>query len=626
MGELPIAEDGSDEQAPISTRSPDKAKRGFRKWYAYIIAAVVLVVVIVLVAVLVPVLLHARDARTRDEQQKTPSDISKARVNLGYAQYQGSQLSNGVNQFLGMRFAAPPTGVLRWKAPEEPAVHSGDQPADKPLPNDFQGEDCLFANIWAPSNATTNSKLPVWLFMQGGGYTVNANANWNGSEVVQRSGGNVILVNFNYRVGLWGFLAGEQVRADGDLNAGLLDQRMMRVLFVVRWAKKHIEQVRHVNVLAPFIHKTPILTAWQFGGDPDHVIIHGGSAGAGSVALHLIANGGVDEQLFHGGIGESLFFPSQPYVSELEWQFSKVLNETGCQDATKPMQCLRGKNEKTLQAANAPSPFPGRTDIPLPLFYWTPCIDGQLLQDRPYKMFADGKFIHVPIMFGNDNDEGTVFAPNTASPEEIQTFLQNNYRFLEDEEAKNMTELYPLMEALPNHNAWFSSAQMAYGETTFICPAVHVLSAYHTQQEKADPERDGNGNGNGNNSASPGGVWGYRYNVADAVNAALGIGVPHLFESFAIFGPNNVPGAPESYYTYNAPMVPLVMDYWISFVRALDPNPFRSPGAPAWEQWGAGKRRLLLETGKTAMESTPKEQRARCDAWRELAPVMRQKR
>lgn len=68
------------------------------------------------------------------------------------------------------------------------------------------------------------------------------------------------------------------------------------------------------------------------------------------------------------------------------------------------MKCLRGKDARELQAANFPSPFPGRTDVPLPLFYWTPCIDGQLLQDRPYKMFEDGKFIDVPIIFGNDND------------------------------------------------------------------------------------------------------------------------------------------------------------------------------------------------------------------------------
>lgn len=70
------------------------------------------------------------------------------------------------------------------------------------------------------------------------GYTVNSNANWNGSEVVQTSGQNIILVNFNYRVSLWGFLASERVRADGDLNVGLLDQRKM-----MQWVQDHIAQV-----------------------------------------------------------------------------------------------------------------------------------------------------------------------------------------------------------------------------------------------------------------------------------------------------------------------------------------------------------------------------------------------
>lgn len=70
MGELAGAGDGNDEQSPILTRTLNKVKRGFRKWHAYAIAAVVLVVVIVLVAVLVPVLLHQRDEKTRDEQQK----------------------------------------------------------------------------------------------------------------------------------------------------------------------------------------------------------------------------------------------------------------------------------------------------------------------------------------------------------------------------------------------------------------------------------------------------------------------------------------------------------------------------------------------------------------------------
>lgn len=103
-----------------------------------------------------------------------------------------------------------------------------------------ENEDCLFVNVWTPSDTTEESKLPVWVFVQGGGYIHNANANFNGSSIVEESGGEVILVNFNYRVGLWGFLAGEEVRQDGDLNVGLLDQRHL-----FKWVKKHISKVHN---------------------------------------------------------------------------------------------------------------------------------------------------------------------------------------------------------------------------------------------------------------------------------------------------------------------------------------------------------------------------------------------
>ena len=77
------------------------------------------------------------------------------------------------------------------------------------------------------------------------------------------SGGSIVFVEFNYRVRLWGFLASEKVRRDGDLNASLLDQRQ-----ALLWVKQDIE---------------------QFGGDPDHVVIHGASAGAGSISPHMVA-------------------------------------------------------------------------------------------------------------------------------------------------------------------------------------------------------------------------------------------------------------------------------------------------------------------------------------------------
>ncbi len=105
-------------------------------------------------------------------------------------------------------------------------------------PSETYGEDCLFVNVFKPTNATAASKLPVWVFIQGGGYARNDNGNFNGSEVIQKSGGNVVFANFNYRVGVLGFLASETVREDGALNAGLLDQRLL-----LQWVQKHISQV-----------------------------------------------------------------------------------------------------------------------------------------------------------------------------------------------------------------------------------------------------------------------------------------------------------------------------------------------------------------------------------------------
>lgn len=105
-------------------------------------------------------------------------------------------------------------------------------------------EDCLFINVFTPSNATRESRLPVWFYIQGGGYITNSNANYNGTEVVVASDMNVILVNMNYRVSAFGFLASEKVRADGDLNVGLLDQRK-----ALHWVQKYITEVSPTAML-----------------------------------------------------------------------------------------------------------------------------------------------------------------------------------------------------------------------------------------------------------------------------------------------------------------------------------------------------------------------------------------
>lgn len=108
-----------------------------------------------------------------------------------------------------------------------------------------QSEDCLFLNVYTPANATTDSRLPVWVYIQGGGYVGDENANYNGTDVVVQSQMGLILVNFNYRVGAFGFLASSKIQDDGDLNVGLLDQRA-----ALQWVQDNIAQVHRTTIWA----------------------------------------------------------------------------------------------------------------------------------------------------------------------------------------------------------------------------------------------------------------------------------------------------------------------------------------------------------------------------------------
>jgi acetylcholinesterase len=339
-------------------------------------------------------------------------------------------------------------------------------------------------------------------------------------------------------------------------------------------------------------------------------------------------SGGRDDGLFVGGIGESVFFPTQPQVSELEWQFERYVDATGCSGATDELQCLRSKDTTVLQNANVPTPYPGRTSAPL--FYWTPTIDGDFIQDYPYRLIEQGKFVKVPIIFGgkaktlnvriseavlirthlpDDTNEGSDFAANASSPADVANFMKNNYPRLTTADTNAINQEYPLMPPLPEHAAYFPSASAAYGESTFTCPGNFISLTFAT-------------------ALSPYKVWNYRYNVLQANNVASGIGVPHTFESPAIFGLGNAnDNVLSSYATYNADIIPVVMAYWISFVRELTPNRYKYGNAPHWESFGDGKdggRRILLQTNGTVMEKVPADQVERCEFWRGLSITMEQ--
>ena len=434
-----------------------------------------------------------------------------------------------------------------------------------------------FAN--GPNGCLLNkTKLPVYVWIAGGGYAQLYNSNYNGTYLVEESGSDIVVVTFNYRVGPFGFLAGEQVAQNGSLNAGLLDQR-----FFFEWVQKNID---------------------KFGGDPGHVILDGTSAGAGSLLHHLTAYSGRNDNLFQAAISDSLFVPFQPTCSFYQYQFDAFANNSGCANSADVLACLRAADSATLNASNIGYTYPNQTGQAL--FPYGPCVDGDLIADTTDKLLADGKFIQVPLLLGNVNDEGSLFAPNATDSGEINDFFANNYPLLTADEVSSILTEYLYLEDTdtPMHGQFFALAQTAYGESTFICPSNNLASVYASVLTPY---------ASANNSAP---VWNYRYAVLSAANAAAGTGTTHAYQVPAYWGPGNPDyyNNPD-YAEANAITIPLVSGYWTSFVKTYDVNAQAATGAPTWEAYGNDQKRLLFNNTGAYMENIPSDQDARCKFW-----------
>ena len=111
-----------------------------------------------------------------------------------------------------------------------------------PIP-DTQSEDCLFLDVFAPTNATNTTDLPVYFFIQGGGYNSLANAFYDGTGLVLASDYNIVVVTFNYRVGPYGFLASQELEESDSLNNGLKD-----IIKALEWVQKYIQQLLSLSL------------------------------------------------------------------------------------------------------------------------------------------------------------------------------------------------------------------------------------------------------------------------------------------------------------------------------------------------------------------------------------------
>ncbi|KAF8917031.1 carotenoid ester lipase precursor [Mucidula mucida] len=338
------------------------------------------------------------------------------------------------HKFLGIPFAQPPTGDLRFQLPQPvdaykgafnasvfgpacpqqsgpypgPYANASDLPTEVAaiftaystgVPSD---EDCLSINVVKPADTLPHSGLPVAVWFYGGGFEVGGSAGYNGSIIVDRSlelGEPLIYVSFNYRVSAWGFLGGKEVKEAGVGNLGLHDQRL-----ALRWVKKYIA---------------------GFGGDPEKVTIWGESAGSMSAATQMLIKDGDTEGLFRGVFVHSGSPLPTGDLEHSQQYYDAIVNETGCAGSFDTLGCLRTVPYDALQVAVNKSPFIfGYQSFPLAFM---PRTDGILLSDNAQQLIEEGKVANVPIVSGECDDEGTLFAlgsRNITTDAEFKEYLQ----------------------------------------------------------------------------------------------------------------------------------------------------------------------------------------------------------
>ncbi len=396
-------------------------------------------------------------------------------------------------------------------------------------PNDANvSEDCLKLAVFAPSNATASAKLPVFFQIQGGGFSGSSSPR-DGTTLVKDSNFGLIVVSFAYRVGPYGFLGGvpngsSPSAPEFSVNNGLKDQRK-----ALEWTRAHIA---------------------AFGGDPEHIVIAGESAGGGSGVIHLAnpANKGK----FVGAALESAAWPPLRTPEEAQFGYDNVLSLTGCAGVDDTLACLRSQDTKTFQTATRSKivTLPGGDATAPPVYQYSPLLDHDVVHEYTYDAFRSGDVNRVPLIIGDTQNEGNIFTPASAgaSLDAADQFATNQFPQLK--RALDLSALHadPHYAPLVAARDWRGFASLLYADMRYNCPNLFLAWALPTHAADRD-------------------VWTYRWDVGSA---------DHTAESGSVWGG---PGS-------NATLVPVqaaIHSYWISFIKHLDPNAEVPSGTPRWE-------------------------------------------
>lgn len=174
-------------------------------------------------------------------------------------------------------------------------------------------------------------------------------------------------------------------------------------------------------------------------------------AGGQSVDLHITAYGGRDDSLFHAAAAESQSFSALRTVSESQFAYDNLVIRTECASANNTLSCLRGLNATELQKHNINTPFPG-SEHP-PLYMYGPVLDFDFVSDYTYRAYAEGKFVKVPSIGGDDTNEGTVFTEvQTCCMSDSDSFIKDQFPWINLGQLRQWNSFYPPHDAplVPN--------------------------------------------------------------------------------------------------------------------------------------------------------------------------------
>ncbi len=457
-------------------------------------------------------------------------------------------------QYLGIPYAAPPEGSLRWTPPQPfgkwtgifQAIKAGsDCPQIDPTDNSYVGdENCLFINVYTPLGTKTvkphGRAVMVWI--HGGGLTKGAGIDYNPAPLVEQ--GDIIVVTFNYRLGTLGFLADPGLDAEGHLagNYGLMDQQ-----FALAWVQKNIA---------------------AFGGDPTRVTVAGESAGGLSVYSQLASP--LAAGLFQRAIAQSGAYVgfSPDYRAEI---VSLATAETtgyppfvlsGAAVAT-AVGCVSG-DTTCLRAAAAESFVAGEGQHAI-----VPIIDGTLLTQTPGDAFNSGDFNRVPVITGNNHDEYRYFVATDYTQPVADSSYSALFGMVFQGLASSVETQYPPSSLVPppvdDTELKLSSAGT---DGIFVCPtrrATKGLAQYVT-------------------------VWAYEFNDENAPplvikNLNFPLGAYHSADVQYLF----LRASPPVPFTGDQQKLSATMiSYWTHFAKTGNPNtttePHWAPYVPAIDE------------------------------------------